>query len=560
MAGHYSNAGGTSITSNPTDTGITTLSGTFSGTGGLTLEGFIGTGVTHITGNNSYTGQTSITSITVTVNNPNGLGAVGIGRETIANWGAALQFIGGTTYSVAEDIILNSATLRSAEVNTNVTVTGSLTLVGLVNTISSFLNSTLTIDGSGSVIVNATDNVIFSGPGTIHFNDEFNASTNNNNMSISGIGTYNLNADFISSGYTQLQTGGVLNANAVDVLPTGDLRIIAGTVNMNEDQMISNIQQSHATIGNSNSRINIAATKTLAMTGNVYNYITDDTFNAVATISGGTLELGAAATIFTVEDDAQVLAETTISSVISGSGDLTKAGAGLLALSGENTYAGMTTVDAGELMITGSIAGDVSVLNASAVLTGTGTLGDSADDNVIVSAGSIRPGLTTVIGEQGANLGTLTLSGGNLTASGTGVINIQINAAGNNNDKISGIEVLDLYAGSVIVSNLGGALTDGQVFDLFDFVSVTGGLATDLLDLSASGETDESDTIIAYNGTNAGFTYWDLSRFLTTGEIVYSVVSSVPVIPEPSKALFLGMGVAAMLIRRRRKVDSFLRS
>jgi autotransporter-associated beta strand protein len=62
--------------------------------------------------------------------------------------------------------------------------------------------------------------------------------------------------------------------------------------------------------------------------------------------------------------------------VISGTGYLTKAGAGSLTLSGTNTYSGETLVNVGELIVNGSIANSTVFLEDGAILSGSGALGD----------------------------------------------------------------------------------------------------------------------------------------------------------------------------------------
>lgn len=96
-----------------------------------------------------------------------------------------------------------------------------------------------------------------------------------------------------------------------------------------------------------------------------------------------------------------------ISAPLNGAGGLNKLGSGTLTLAGANTYAGATRVDAGSLVVNGSIANSAVTVGNGARLSGSGTVGATT----VAAGGVLAPGDT---------LGSLRVAGGfNLTSGAT---------------------------------------------------------------------------------------------------------------------------------------------
>ena len=178
----------------------------------------------------------------------------------------------------------------------------------------------------------------------------------------------------------------------------------------------------------------------------------DNTYLGDTVISAGTLQVGSGGTsgalgAGNVTNNGALIFNrsnaATVANAISGTGDVTKQGAGVLTFTGANTYLGTTTISAGGLRIgdggtSGSLgAGDV-VNNGSLIFDRSDTV---VVTNLISGTGSVL--------QQGT--GTTTLSGVNTYGGGTAI------TAGTLRLGVSG------------ALGTGGLLIDGGTLDLNDF-------------------------------------------------------------------------------------------
>jgi autotransporter-associated beta strand protein len=131
-----------------------------------------------------------------------------------------------------------------------------------------------------------------------------------------------------------------------------------------------------------------------ALTVNAGGTFDLNSFNqTVGSLAGaGNVTLGAG-TLTTGNDNTS----TTFSGAISGTGGLTKIGAGTFVLTGNNPYSGATAVNGGRLIVNGAIPNSTLTVDGGATLGGIGTIG-----NAIINNGTLSPG---------NSIGTITVNG-----------------------------------------------------------------------------------------------------------------------------------------------------
>ncbi|CDZ50563.1 autotransporter outer membrane beta-barrel domain-containing protein [Neorhizobium galegae] len=216
----------------------------------------------------------------------------------------------------------------------------------------------------------------------------------------------------------------------------------------------------------------------LALTGagavaNSSRVVADGTFNvsaatapAIRSLAGsGTVVLGAQTLTITNGND-------TFAGVIGGTGGLTVTG-GSQTLSGVNTYTGATTVSGGRLAVNGSITSPVTTSGAG-ILGGTGTIfGDVTNAGVVAPGNSI--GTLTIAGNYTGTGGTLaieTVLGGDtsptdrlvVTGNTAGTTNVTVvNLGGGGAQTVEGIKIVDVGGASAgTFSLLGNYVFEGD--------------------------------------------------------------------------------------------------
>jgi len=395
-----------------------TYAGRIVTTGGLEISG----GTQIFTGNLTYTGGTQITG----------------GTMQIGNGSADGSFLGDVDVAAGGTLALN----KSGTTNFYQTIrgAGAFHQMGPGTTV---LGSAQTFTG-GSLI---TGGALQLGDGLL---DGDLSSNVNTGLDATQRGTLDFNqaAPTYTFNHDITGTGNVVKAGAGTVIlagnntHTGGTRIAAGTLQVgngatagalagdvdNEGTLVFNRSDTLTYAGNitGSGALVQAGTGTTVLTGNSAQ-------SGGTTINAGTLQVGAGGTTGTVNGNITnngTLAFNrsdayAFNGDVAGTGSLSQLGAGTTVLTGNSTYTGGTSVQAGVLQIgagstSGSIGGDIAIANGATVALNRGghyTLGGA-----LSGAGTLDqrgPGTTIVTGNSPGFGGHTNVSGGTLEADGT---------------------------------------------------------------------------------------------------------------------------------------------
>jgi fibronectin-binding autotransporter adhesin len=413
-------------------------------------------------------------------------GSVAPNSMTFTGTGYALT--GGTINLGAGGLTVNnSATIGST---INLTANQAWTLASgttlTLNGATNLVNKTLTVNGAGSIISNATVNqtpMVWNSTGTL----TLGGSGDNSGFGLTvNAGTVLFAKTNSASGHAIGGPGVTINGGLVQLTGTGGdqiydhaggLRVNAGTFDLNgRSEGVPALVSANTTGIVTNSS---ATAATLTLGAGAYYGAQSGTY--AGTISGN-LGLTVASGTHTLSGTNSYTGETivtTLTTTTSGSGSTTTTFAGTLKLASAtalgSTAAGTTVVSGGVLDLNGQTVGAEPLTLNGTGITGTGALINSSSTAASLG-GNVTLGSDASIGGTGAvtlsgvvsggyaltkvGANTLTLSGVNAYSGGTTVVSGILKAGSNLTTSYPHNNATSLGTGAVTVQS--GATLDGN--------------------------------------------------------------------------------------------------
>lgn len=435
--------------------------------------------------------------------NPNfatfGAGGAGLSTVTLADDVAAsgLTFNGDYTLATTTGKILTL--VGTAEITTTANAAIDAKLAG---------TSGMTKNGTGTLSLSAQAS--YTG-GTVVNNGKLVLVNSGNGVTrISGALTVNSagtvetnNGDSNGLGWQNQITSVAINGGMINFATNGHVWNITGGITMTGGTLQSNNGVNQA--GNAGGATQLEWNKT-----NVTTLASPNTATIAGRINIRT-DGGETGIVFNVADGAAAT-DLLVSAGIGQSGGamaITKSGAGLMALTGTNTYGGTTTVNAGTLTVTGKVAGSTVILKDDTTLNitaqgGTSTIAPTG----VVTVGSATATMNTINFTNLSSTTVAPLKGSNVNLDGPVTINI------GSVTPVVGQYPLIKASGSLFVTSLTtGTLPSGITATVVDDSANTGSIYLDVTAVATPLNVWTGEVFSLQNSawTIGGFTNWTIN-------------------------------------------------
>ncbi|MBJ4394763.1 autotransporter-associated beta strand repeat-containing protein, partial [Salmonella enterica subsp. enterica serovar Derby] len=414
-----------------------------------------------VTGDNNYSGGTTISGGTLTADHADSLGSGDIDNSGVLK--------------VGEGELENTLSGTGSLVKTG---TGELTLNG-----DNDYSGGTTIDDGVLIADNAdslgSGDIDNSGVLQVGEGELKNTLSGTGSLVKIGTGELTLNGDNDYSGGTTISDG-TLIAASVNALGSGDIDN-SGVLQVGEGELKNTLFGSGSLVK--------TGTGELTLSG-------DNTYSGGTTISGGTLIAASVNALGSGDiDNSGVLkvGEGELKNTLSGSGSLVKTGTGELTLSGDNnTYSGDTTIADGTL-----IAANVNAL-------GSGNIDNSSTLMLDANGAFKLANITTHSGATTALAAGSTLYASQLTQENGSTLSIDLGAA--TDDAMITADSVTL-GGTLNISGIGNVTdswtpeaytytlidSDSAITSDFDDLTIAGMNREDVDFLTIDGKVDETD-------------------------------------------------------------------
>ena len=347
----------------------------------------------------------------------------------------------------------------------------------------------ISYEGNGN-----NDVVVTAAPAPVYYVEADGWSGEHNGGSWTGlIGQTIPDADPVASGNQSAVFGG--NSPSVGSGYQAFTTVTAALTQAADDNAAGAIIVVNGGTYNENVVVNQAVTLDLQYADSIFNSLAGNNIDSNLDLNGVTLTTGGAAS-------------TAFAGSISGPGNLTKIGAGMMTLSGNDTYAGTTEVSAGILQL-----GSATALSANTAVLVNASGNLQLNGNSVTVASLAGSGM---IEDASATAATLTLSsagtfdGALLNGTGGGALGLTVNGPGtysltgasNTYTGVTTINNGELSVASLAPGDL--AINNGT----FDYYTVGSTVSSNgNLTIGAGGATidvDDMGSTVTFNGTVNG--------------------------------------------------------